>query len=163
MGDQRLKTLITHVEVANYDRELLNWKLDDKLYREFVLSPVIEPDPGAELNWRRSLWESFYPRIRMEQSLEAAAEIVVRHLRERVTIAELENPRLGIESTWVHQITNARGFERAYVAALRSVGIPARLDVTGHAEFWSADAWRPAPRPLIESCGDLNNSNRSTL
>jgi predicted esterase len=147
----RLKTLLTHVELANYNRGLVDWKLGDESYRAFVLSPQIDLAFAGELNWRRSLWESFYPRVRREQSLDAAAEIVVRHLRERVTIVEGDEVPTGVESIWIQQITNAKGFERIYVAALRSTGIPARLDSQGHAEFWSGVGWKPAPRPLIES------------
>src|SRR5439155_11081229 len=40
---KRLRTLLTHVELANYNRELINWKIDDELYRKFVLSPQIDP------------------------------------------------------------------------------------------------------------------------
>jgi predicted esterase len=81
-----LKTLPEHVELANYNRELINWKLDEPVYQQFVLSPEIDPALDGDLNWRRALWENFYPRIRREQGPEAAAEIVVRFLRERVTI-----------------------------------------------------------------------------
>lgn len=146
-----MKVLLGHVELSNYNRELINWKLDDKTYREFVLSPVIDPASDGELNWRRPLWESFYPRIRKEQIIESAAEIVVRHLRERVTIAEGENFAIGVESIWLRQITNERGFETIYVAALRSAGIPARLNVQRRAEFFSEGKWRLAPRPVVVS------------
>jgi len=148
---QRLKTLLAHVELANYNRELVNWKLDDQIYRAFVLSPQIGAAFEEELNWRRPLWESCYPRVRRAQSLEAAAEIVVRHLRERVTIAKGENLPPGVESIWRRQLTDARGFELLYVAALRSTGIPARLDSQARVEFWAETGWKPAPRPLIES------------
>jgi hypothetical protein len=85
-----LKTLLQHAHLANYNRTLVNWKLEDQLYREFVLSPEINfqpstpnPQPSDDFGWRRALWEYFYPRIRKESSLEAAAEIVVRHLNAR--------------------------------------------------------------------------------
>jgi hypothetical protein len=146
---QRLLTLLSHVELANYNREFVNWKLDDQIYRKFVLSPIIDPAFDGEMNWRRPLWESCYPRVRKEQSIETAAEVVVRHLRERVTIVEGENLSPGVESVWLRQITNAKGFERAYVAALRSVGIPSRLNSRNQAELLGADGWEPAPRPLV--------------
>ena len=50
------------------------------------------------------------------------AEIVVRFLRERVTIAQGAGlPGVGAEA-WQRQVTNERGFEAIYVAALLSVG-----------------------------------------
>ena len=177
---QPLKTLLEHVELANYNRELVNWKVEDSVYREFVLSPVIEgPVPGgvpvatggetppllaagtAAPLWRRVLWESFYPRVRREQDLAAAAEIVVRHLRERVTVVGEDRGRRtedgrqrtedsGICETWQRQISDERGFEVLYMAAMRCVGVPSRLGSQGRAEFWTGSAWQPAPRPLVE-------------
>jgi dienelactone hydrolase len=163
---QKLKTLLTHVELAGYNRELINWQLDDKVYRDFVLSPEIEPStfnslPGqsgattgrlsTSLNWRRPLWEEFYPRIRHESSPEDAAKIIVRHLRERVTIAILPDLPHDVPTIWLRQITDEAGFEIIYVAALRSVGVPARLNLQHQAEFWDGTKWDNAPRPSVVS------------
>jgi predicted esterase len=149
---KRLKLLLEHVELANYNRELINWKLDEQVYREFVLSPEIDPVADGDLNWRRPLWENFYPRIRKEQGPEAAAETVVRFLRERVTIAEGNGLPATVAGIWQRQIANERGFEAVYVAALRSAGVPARLDARQRAELWTGSGWQAAPRPLVERC-----------
>lgn len=146
---KKLKTLLQHVELANYNRELINWKLDDEVYREFVLSAQVAAAFDGEMNWRRPLWESFYPRIRKENSPETAAEIIVRHLRERVAIvANFDSPKT-IADIWRRQITNEQGFEAIYVAALRSAGVPARLTAQGKVEFWSGMEWKTAPAPRI--------------
>jgi hypothetical protein len=129
---QRLKTLLEHVELTGYNRELINWQLDDMMYRDDVLSPVITGEAGEQLNWRRLLWEEFYPRIRHESSPEDAAKIVVRHLRERVTVLGLPDLPHAIPETWLRQLTDPTGFQIIYVAALRSVGVPARLDSNHH-------------------------------
>jgi len=100
-----------------YNRELINWHLDDKLYRDYVLSPVITAKPGEQLNWRRPLWEEFYPRIRHESSPEAAAAIVTRHLRERVTIAPDYPKQPGVETMWRRQIVN-QGISRSFTPPL---------------------------------------------
>lgn len=147
-----LKLLLNDVELAHYNRnELINWKVDEQIYRQFVLSPNIDSVADKELNWRRPLWESFYPRIRKQDSPESAAQIVVRYLRERVTI----NPTLGytpdIEAAWNRQVTDEKGFEIIYLAALRSVGIGARLNVSGRAEYWTGKEWTTAPRPVASS------------
>jgi len=162
------------VELAGYNRELINWKLDDAMYRDFVLSPVITGTPDESLDWRRPLWEEFYPRIRRESSPEDAAKIVVRHLRERVTIigGQPRGEPLGgtpgqpvgkdayvktvalprkVPDIWRRQITDEAGFEIIYVAALRSVGVPARLDANRHAEFFDGSQWRVAPVPMVGS------------
>jgi hypothetical protein len=168
-NSQKLKTLLEHVKLTGYNRELINWQLDDKMYRDFVLSPIIEPSASAEstgaakqpltfnlqpstgLNWRRPLWEEFYPRIRHESSPEDAAKIVMRHLCERVTIASLPNLSHDVPSIWLKQITDEAGFEIIYVAALRSVGVPARLDSNRHAEFGDGNRWQSAPSPSVIS------------
>lgn len=144
-----LELLLDHIELAHYNRnELINWKVDEQIYRQFVLSPNIDSAADQELNWRRPLWESFYPRIRKEDSPESAAQIVGRHLRERVTIDPKLGYTPGIVTAWAHQITDEKGFEIIYVAALRSVGIGARLNQSGRAEYWSGKKWENAPRPV---------------
>jgi hypothetical protein len=146
---QRLKTLLDHVELAGYNRELINWQLDNQVYRDFVLSPSITGGSGEQLNWRRPLWEEFYPRIRHESSPIDAARIVVRHLRERVTVLAQPNLPHAVPDIWRRQITDPAGFEIIYVAALRCAGVPARLDTTGQAEMFADGQWQPAPRPVI--------------
>jgi dienelactone hydrolase len=158
---QKLKTLLTHVELAGYNRSLINWKLDEDNYRDYVLSPIIELSTldsrlSSSLHWRRPLWEEFYPRIRRESSPEDAARIVVRHLRERVTIADLPDPPHDVPVIWLRQITDEAGFELIYVAALRSVGVPARLNSQQQAEFWDGAQWRIAPAPSVTAWGHLN-------
>ena len=149
--DDKLKTLLEHVELACYNRELINWQLDEKSYQDFVLSPGISGSVGEQLNWRRPLWEEFYPRIRHESTPEDAARIVARHLRERVTIARLTNLPHDVPKIWLRQITDPAGFEIIYVAALRSVGVPARLTTERKAEFWDGKNWLAAPRPVLEA------------
>jgi len=148
---QKLKTLLNNVELSGYNRELVNWQVDDKIYRDFVLSPVITGNAVEQLNWRRPLWEEFYPRIRHESSPEDAARTVGRHLRERVTIAAAPNLPHDVPAIWLRQVTDETGFEIIYVAALRSVGIPARLDSNQKAELWDGTDWHKAPNPSVIS------------
>ncbi len=156
---QRLGALLEHVNLANYTvNELVNWKIDDALYRQFVLSPVIENplnlapnlnlNPSTELNWRRALWENFYPRVRHENTTSDAAVIVARFLRQRVTLAPNQPKQPGVVSSWNGHIVNLEDFEMLYTAALRSVGVPARLNGNSQAEFWNGSQWEAAPRPL---------------
>jgi len=146
---QKLKVLLEHVQLAHYNRQLINWKLDEKMYQDFVLSPVITGDANEQLGWRRPLWEEFYPRIRHESSPKDAAKIVLKHLHERVKIAALSKPSHDVPEIWLKQITDESGFEIIYVAALRSVGVPARLDSNGRAEFWNGNQWQTAPAPSV--------------
>jgi predicted esterase len=143
----KLQTLLTHAELANYNRDLINWRLGETNYQQFVLSPVITCRPNEKFNWRRPLWEEFYPRIRRENSPTDAALIVVRHLRERVTIADIPNPTHNVSDIWLRQITDETGFQVIYVAALRSVGVPARLNARKEAELYDGTGWCAAPPP----------------
>jgi hypothetical protein len=143
----KLKILLEHVDLANYNRQLVNWQLDDKIYQDYVLSPVLELSTNC--HWRRPLWEEFYPLIRHESSPEDAAKIVGRHLRERVTIAAAQNRPYAVPEIWLRQVTDETGFEIVHVAALRSVGIPARLDSNGAAELFADGKWQPAPKPSV--------------
>jgi hypothetical protein len=147
---KRLRTLIEHAHLAGYNRQLVNWQIDDTMYREYVLSPEIDAAADGQMDWRRRLWESFYPRVRREHDEESAAEIVVRHLRERVTIASNAAGPVEIAESWQRQMANERKFEALYVAAMRSVCIPARLNDDGRAEFHRQSQWKLAPRAVLE-------------
>ena len=146
---RKLQILLTQVELAGYNRELINWQVNEKLYRDYILSPVITGRSGEKFNWRRPLWEEFYPRIRHETSPEDAARIVARHIRARVTIADLPNLPHDVPDIWLKQITDEAGFEIIYVAALRSVGVPARLNEHYQAEIWDGTKWDIAPSPPV--------------
>lgn len=145
-----LKVLLEHVELANYNRELVNWRMDDPIFREYVLSPIITAQLPEELCWRYALWDAFYPRIRKAQTPEAAANILVRHLRERVTIAANPVSTQGVESMWKHQVTDQKGFQALYVAALRSVGVAAKQNAN-RVEIWANNQWSIAPQPILSS------------
>lgn len=148
---KRLGAVLQHVELANLQRNHFYKDLDVGVFRHFVLSPVVDALPLLELDWRRTLWENFYPRIRRENEPVAAARTVVGFLRQRVGISARFPYRVGVETIWTQGMTDAAGFERIYVAALRSVGIAARLGGDGKAELLVGNQWQPAPRPLISS------------
>lgn len=148
-SNQSLKILLEHTHLGNYNRLLANWKLDDDLYREYVLlpeitrrSPIVMTD-ASDLNWRRPLWEFFYPRIRKERDLETAAGIVLCQLREQVKTSQPESNFTILES-WQRGLTSEVGFQKLVIAVLRSIGIPARLSYAGIAEFWNGMEWKAA-------------------
>lgn len=143
---QTLKALLAQAELANYNRELINWRIGETNYRNYVLSPVIEPSSifapqSSNLGWRRPLWESFYPLIRHESSPADAAKIVVQHLREDIAIVATKNAVYDITAIWQKRIADETGFQTICVAALRSVGVPARLNSQHEAEFFDGNNW----------------------
>jgi hypothetical protein len=181
----KLRTLLQHASLANYNRELINWKLDDQIYREYVLNPNLERSaglqpgssgatsdsnapgqetgappsafhypPSSPYHWRRLLWEYFYPSIRKENDPQSAAEIVLKKLGERIKIVG-KGP-LTIPEMWGQRTADAQGFERIYVGALRSVGVPARLNDNGQTELFADGKWQSAPRPIISNLQEPN-------
>lgn len=148
---KRLGAILEHPELANLQRHHFYQDLDESLYQHFVLSPVVDRLPLSELDWRRTLWENFYPRVRREHDPALGAQTVVRFLRERVGIDPAFCYRVGVETIWTQQMTDEIGFHRIYVAALRSVGIAARLNENQRAELWAGNSWHEAPRPVVTS------------
>ncbi|HLX72688.1 MAG TPA: O-antigen ligase family protein [Verrucomicrobiae bacterium] len=134
-----LGVLLQHANLANYDRQLVNWSLDDEIYRNFVLTPTIDPQRDARLARRRALWEYFYPTVRKENDPLVAAEIVMKFLHGLITIV----PRgpLTIQEMWKERCADAKGFEVLKVAAFRAVGIPARLSEGGKSEILEDGKW----------------------
>jgi len=137
---RQLRVLLEHVDLASYNRRLIDWKLDDSMYREYVLTPAIQPESDGLLRWRRPLWEFFYPGIRKLPNDQDAAKFVLQQLRHAVAVST--NAPSTVEEMWRRKTADAYGFEALSVAAFRSVGIPARLDEDGWAEYFDGKIWR---------------------
>jgi hypothetical protein len=146
---RRVGALLDHVELANRQRSRFYQGLDATAFQQWILSPVVDTTPVAELDWRRTLWETFSTEVRQEHEPGKGARVVVRRLRERVGISAAYPYRVGVETIWTQGMTDEAGFERIYVAALRSVGIAARLGERRQAELLADGKWRLAPRPLL--------------
>lgn len=147
----RIGVILDSLKLADKQRHRFYTNLDNEIYQDYILSPQIDSLPLPDLDWRPVLWEYFCPRVRRLNAPEAAAQIVVRLLRERVGIDATFGADVGVLTTWREGFTDEKGFDRIYVAALRTVGIAARLDGNARAEIWNGANWEPAPRPLITS------------
>ncbi len=66
-----------------------------------------------------------------------------------------------IAGIWQRQNTDARGFEAVYVAAMRAVGVPSRVNAHHRAEYWSGSNWRPAPRPIMDGPAAMGRPGQS--
>ena len=141
--DQCLGALLDHAELANYSRRLVEWKLEEDIYQKFVLSPQVDPEFDMHLNWRRPLWEYFYPRIRRQADIETAAETALQELRSQVNMRS--NAPASIQEMWQRRSANEIGFHALCVAVWRSAGIPARLNAQHRAEYWTGSEWRSVP------------------
>lgn len=156
---QKLNHLLTHVQLAHYTRGLVNWKLDEPLYREFVLSPeIVRPaaaghEAATGLNWRRELWEYFYPRIRKANTLDEATTMITVRLERRMKSGATSTgaaPR-PLTEIWRHPEQPLTSDESALltVAAFRSAGIPARLNSTSAVEYWDGERWNESKKPAV--------------
>jgi len=74
----------------------------------------------------------------------------VRHLALRVRVLDEMADRGGPRKIWSRGMSDRVGFEQLYIAALRSVGVPARLGGDSRAHFWDGVEWQGAPRPFSE-------------
>lgn len=158
-GGKPVRELLQHVELADLQRTEFYPELDETVYREFVQSPRMLRESTSEWGWRRVFWEGFYPRVRKRETAVEAAAGVVRFLRERVAISQEDGRGQGVVTSWNHGCTTELGFEEIYVAALRAVGVAARLDSKAVAELWTGTEWVAAPRPLLEAGLPLNGNN----
>lgn len=138
------------VELASLQRRQFYQAVPDDLFRAYILSPELKAGHVVTGEMRRELWRHFSPRVRKEVETTAAAIIIVRELRVRVT------PQLGTSAgtllwSWQAGTAHPDVWEVIFVAALRSTGIAARVGEHGKAEIWVGSAWQAAPRPLTET------------
>ena len=136
------------VELAGLQRQQFYQTLPEDLFRAHILSPQLRSSQVMTGALRRELWRHFAPRVRKEAEIPAAAVIIARELRVRVT------PQSGaggatLLRSWQSGTAQPVIWEALYVAALRSTGIAARVGATGEAEIWLGSAWQAAPRPLF--------------
>jgi O-antigen ligase len=142
-SSRKLRPLLQHASLANYNRQLINWKLDDQVYRDYVLNPLVDSQRDGQLAWRRKLWEYFYLPMRKKNDPSSAAQIVLKFLHQRIAVVP-EGPAT-IDEMWREKRADERGIQALGVAAFRSVGIPARLNESGRAELFSDGKWQPLP------------------
>lgn len=143
-GDpQRLEDVLDYLALADYNRHLIPWSPPKDVYRNFILSPDGAWTLNCGLRWRRQLWESLYPWVRKERDLNSAALIVEQRLRNSQNPIRSALKTNGAERS-LDSKPNESVFQVLYVAGLKAVGIPARLDLQNKAEVWQAGTWYPA-------------------
>jgi dienelactone hydrolase len=146
---QKIGTLLDHLSFSELQKRQFYTELETSVYRKYLLSPIIAKTQTAEVNWRQELWRFFYPRIREDPDPQSAALSVATALREQIWFDPGFDSRSGVDGLWARKFANQDGFNLLYVAALRSVGIAARLNDQNQAELWADRRWQPAPPPPI--------------
>jgi len=142
--------LQTNLEFALQSREFEYCTYDDIIFRHFVLPYRISQEPLEE--WREFFFETLSPLVKEAKSIEEAAILVNLWVTEQMTFKQTH----GRDQTPL--TTLKRGFGRCeesmifYIAAARSVGIPARpasvpfwnFTDNNHAwvEIWTPEGWK---------------------
>jgi hypothetical protein len=140
--------VVSHIDLANLQKRHFYDELETTTFQKFLLSPQIDETPVGEYNWRRTFWESFYPLVHQVHDPIIADEMIVHSLRQRVGIDSSFCYKLGVETIWIQGMTDEIGFQRILVAALRSIGIAARLNLEHKAEFWTGREWASSSPPF---------------
>ena len=143
---KQIGTLLEQLQFAGMQRQHFYSSLESSIYRPYLLSPMIGE---VEVDCRGKLWEYFYPRISNESDPKVAALRVVECVRERIRVGAGFKNAPDPDTIWIQRATSQAGFDLLYIAALRSVGIPARLNEENQPELWADDMWQPAPKPPI--------------
>jgi hypothetical protein len=150
IGKVKLRQWLQNVQLANLQRYQFYSSLEKDLFQQYILSLRIDSQT-SEWNSRKELWEYFQPRIRKQHNPLTGAETVLEYLLMRVGIDSSCGENQDVDTLWIQKMASEGGFQRIYVAALRSIGIAARLDGSHQAEIWTGQAWAPAPRSPVTS------------
>ena len=139
-----------NIQLAMQAYELDYCEYDDQIFKHFVLPYRVSQEPLE--NWRNTFFELLLPIVENANSIEEAAILVNLWVTEQMTFKQTH----GRDQTPLTTIK--RGFGRCeesmilYIAAARSVGIPARpasvpfwnFTDNNHAwvEIWTPEGWK---------------------
>jgi dienelactone hydrolase len=147
--DAKVGDCLDNLRLAELQRGQFGTALSEQEWREFVLSPGIESE-DRDADWRRELWETFYPRMRRETAVQPAAALVASHLRSCVSPSRSAKEQRGIMQGWSAGETTPLQWESLYLAALRAVGIPARRGIDGGVLILDSGQWKAAPGTILD-------------
>jgi hypothetical protein len=142
--DVRSALLIADIERIN--RRSLSWlrSADEaELGEEAITLPrdLTVYQPSA---WRPVLWRAVFPRAYKAGGIKTAIDKITAHVAARIRVAPKEVGPTNILSIWEEGRADRQGLAVVTVAALQSVGIPARLAAGGTVEVSLDGKWTPA-------------------
>lgn len=147
LADAEGKEVREYLELADYCRRLVNWDINEIEYQDYVLNPVLMAGTKTGLEWRWILWSGFYPKIRKTNSPLEAASVLAGELRTEIEIQNQARNDFNFTRIWRDRVASPEQFKILHVAALRAVGICARINAQGMVEIFQSTKWVPAPRP----------------
>lgn len=147
LTDAQGKEVREYLELADYCRRLVNWDINEIEYQDYVLNPVLRAGTKTGLEWRWILWSGFYPKIRKTNSPLEAASVLAGELRTEIEIQNQPRNDFNFTRIWRNRVASPEQFKFLHVAALRAVGVCARINAQGMVEILQNTKWLPAPLP----------------
>jgi hypothetical protein len=151
LGTVTASVLLENLRFADMARDSLPWgkEVPDDLFRHYVL-PYRESQERLS-SWRPFFYEQLFETVKACSSMTEAALAVNRWLDEETDFEPTERRDQGPVTTVLRGIGRCEELAIAYIAAARSVGLPARkcwtpwwsLSDNNHAwvEVWADGEW----------------------
>jgi peroxiredoxin len=141
------ENLLEHVKYARSARESLPQEIPDDIYRSYVLSPQMPNMHNYQ--WRKDLYSLFIPVISEGGKPKNITDMALRMnvwIEENVKLVDVSSSRFitpaNPAAVFKSRRATTSGPILATVAALRSVGIPARVKPQW-VEFFDGIQWKP--------------------
>ena len=143
--------LLTNIEYALKTKEFAYAKdVNEKLFKHFVLPHRVSQEPLE--NWRKKFYEALYPIVKDAKSMEEAIVLVNLWCNEQMVFQQTSGRDQGPITTVRRGKGRCEETMIIYIAAARSVGIPARTAAvsywnftdSNHAwiEVWTPSGWK---------------------
>ncbi len=133
LGVLTAEYLKTNIEYAIRTREFkYSSQMSEKLFKHFVLPHRVSQEPLE--NWRKRFYDELYPIVQNAETMEEAIVLVNLWCNEQMVFQQTSGRDQGPLTTIRRGKGRCEETMIIYIAAARSVGIPAR---TASAPYWN--------------------------
>ncbi len=168
--------LLTNIKYAMKTKEFIYTKeYDEKIFKHFVLPHRISQEPLED--WRERFYTELYPIVKDVKTIEEAALLLEFWTFEQMTFKSTHRKDQGPITTLKRGVGRCEEMMIIYIAALRSVGIPARsasvpmwnFTNNNHAwtEIYTKDGWKflesGSPAKSVSKTWFGNSAQRATI
>jgi hypothetical protein len=147
MRTETVGEISEHIRLARRVENRFGCESAKYIFDNYVLSPIIGEGSSFDGPTRRMLFINCNPMLQGEGDTRRAANAVVERVRQITTVDDALDQEVDVRTALVSGRTTAQGFEDCCIAALRSVGIPARrIPLSEGVQYWDRSTWRPLPQ-----------------